>query len=76
MTVVKAGPSWEIVATNDFEDESFSTPAIADDAIYVRTRGAHVLLPRRSRERLKIVRIGLLSDTHGFFDEAILDLLR
>ena len=40
MTVVKAGPSWEIIATNDFEDESFSTPAIADDAIYVRTRGA------------------------------------
>jgi len=40
MTVVKAGPEWEIVATNDFEDETFSTPAISEDAIYVRTRSA------------------------------------
>ena len=40
MTVVKAGPSWEIVATGDFEDECYATPAIVGDAIYVRTRGA------------------------------------
>lgn len=40
MTVLKAGNSWEIVATSDFEDEVYATPAIAGDSIYVRTRGA------------------------------------
>lgn len=40
MTVVKAGREWEIVALNDFEEESFATPAIVGDSIYVRTRSA------------------------------------
>ena len=40
MTVVKAGGSWEIAALNDFEDEAYATPAVAGNAIYVRTRKA------------------------------------
>ena len=40
MTVLKAGASWDVAATTDFEDECFATPAIVGDAIYVRTRGA------------------------------------
>lgn len=38
-TVVKAQPQWEILAVNDLGDECFATPAIAGNAIYVRTRG-------------------------------------
>jgi hypothetical protein len=40
MTVLKAGEQWEILAMNDFEDEAYATPAIVDDRLYVRTRGA------------------------------------
>src|SRR5688572_32606076 len=40
MTVLKAGEQWEVVATNDLQDICFSTPAIADNLLYVRTRGA------------------------------------
>ena len=40
MTVLKADGQWEILALNDFEDECYATPAIVDDALYVRTSGA------------------------------------
>lgn len=40
MTVLKAGADWEPVAMNDFEEESFATPALVDDRIYVRTKTA------------------------------------
>jgi len=40
LTVLKAGPEWEVVASADFEDEAYATPAIVGDAIYIRTRGA------------------------------------
>jgi outer membrane protein assembly factor BamB len=39
VTVVKAGADWEILAVNDLDDESFATPAIVDDKLFVRTRG-------------------------------------
>jgi outer membrane protein assembly factor BamB len=38
LSVLKAGPSWEVLAVNDMEDECFATPAIAEGRIYVRTR--------------------------------------
>jgi len=38
LSVLKAGPSWEVLMVNDMEDECFATPAIADGRIYVRTR--------------------------------------
>ena len=40
LTVIKAGPQWEIVSMTDFEDEAYATPAIVDNFIYVRTRAA------------------------------------
>ncbi len=39
LTVLKAGADWEILAVNNLDDESFATPAIVDNKIYVRTHG-------------------------------------
>lgn len=39
VTVVKAGKSFELVATNDLKEESNSTPAVANGRMYVRTVG-------------------------------------
>jgi outer membrane protein assembly factor BamB len=38
-TVIKAGADWEILAVNDLEDDTFATPAIFDNKLYLRTRG-------------------------------------
>ena len=40
VSVLKAGPQWEILAVNDLSDEVFATPAITNGVIYVRTRSA------------------------------------
>jgi outer membrane protein assembly factor BamB len=40
LTVIKPGRQWEILAVNDLGDEANGTPAIADNRLYVRTRGA------------------------------------
>ena len=40
MTVVKAGNPWEIAWSADFEEETYATPAIVGDSMYVRTRSA------------------------------------
>ncbi len=40
MTVVNAGPQWEILAVNDLKEESQATPALAFGHIYVRTSKA------------------------------------
>ncbi|HXW05625.1 MAG TPA: PQQ-binding-like beta-propeller repeat protein [Vicinamibacterales bacterium] len=40
VTVLKSGEQWEIVAVNDLAEEVWATPAIAEDAIYIRTRSA------------------------------------
>jgi outer membrane protein assembly factor BamB len=39
IVVVKAGPKYEELAVNDMEEETMSTPAISDGALFVRTRG-------------------------------------
>lgn len=39
-TVLKAGREWEILASNDMDEQVFATPAIVDNKLYVRTRGA------------------------------------
>jgi outer membrane protein assembly factor BamB len=38
-TVIRAGPDWEVLAVNDLEDDTFATPAIFDNNLYLRTRG-------------------------------------
>lgn len=40
VAVLKAGPDQELLAANNFDDEIFATPAIADSRIYIRTRSA------------------------------------
>jgi outer membrane protein assembly factor BamB len=40
MTVVNAGPQWEVLAVNDLKEESQATPALAFGHIYVRTSKA------------------------------------
>jgi hypothetical protein len=40
MAVIKAGPEWEIIRINDFNDGVNATPAIVDSRIYVRTHSA------------------------------------
>jgi outer membrane protein assembly factor BamB len=36
-SVVKAGPSFEVLAENDFDDYTLSSPAISDGQIFIRT---------------------------------------
>ncbi len=38
VTVLKAGPQWEILAMNDLGEEVWATPAIAGNHIFIRTR--------------------------------------
>ena len=39
ITVLKAGPQWELLGVNDIGDEIQATPALAGGRVYVRTRG-------------------------------------
>lgn len=38
LSVIEAGPEWEVVSTVDLEEELWSTPAIAGDQVFVRTQ--------------------------------------
>lgn len=38
-TVFKAGPTFEVLAENDFDDYCLSSPAISDGQIFIRTTG-------------------------------------
>jgi hypothetical protein len=40
VSVLKAGPEWEVLKVNELDDEVYATPAIADGRIYIRTRSA------------------------------------
>jgi outer membrane protein assembly factor BamB len=40
MTVVNAGPQWEVLAVNDLKEDSQATPALAFGHIYARTSKA------------------------------------
>ncbi len=37
ISVLAAGPRWEVVALNDMGEDTYATPAIADSRLYVRT---------------------------------------
>jgi len=47
VTVLKAAGEWEILATNDLDDECQATPAIADGRLYIRTRTALYCFARK-----------------------------
>jgi outer membrane protein assembly factor BamB len=40
LTVLSAAGDWQVLASADFDEECFATPAIADNALFVRTRTA------------------------------------
>ncbi|MCW5978789.1 MAG: PQQ-binding-like beta-propeller repeat protein [Bryobacteraceae bacterium] len=40
VSVIKAGPEWEVLAVNAMDDEVFATPAPLDGRLYLRTRSA------------------------------------
>jgi outer membrane protein assembly factor BamB len=40
VTVLKAGAQWEILATNDLDEECWATPAIAGNSLIIRTRSS------------------------------------
>ena len=48
-TILRAGGQWEILASHDFEDEVFATPAIVDNRLYIRTRNTLYCLADRSK---------------------------
>jgi hypothetical protein len=37
--VLKADAQWEVLATNDLDEECWATPAIAGNSLIIRTRG-------------------------------------
>jgi outer membrane protein assembly factor BamB len=39
LTVVRAGRDWRVLASSDFEEDVYATPAVADGRIYLRTVG-------------------------------------
>ncbi|HWG44744.1 MAG TPA: PQQ-binding-like beta-propeller repeat protein [Gemmataceae bacterium] len=39
LTVVQAGRDWRVLATSDFEEDGYATPALVDGRIYLRTAG-------------------------------------
>jgi outer membrane protein assembly factor BamB len=40
LTVVQAGPEWEVISVADLEEEIWSTPALADGEVFVRSQDA------------------------------------
>ena len=39
VTVLKAGAQWDVLATNDLDEECWATPAIAGNNLFIRTKG-------------------------------------
>ena len=40
VTVLKADAQWEVLATNDLDEECWATPAIAGNSVIIRTRAS------------------------------------
>ena len=38
VSVIKPGKDWEVLATNDLDEECYSTPAFGDGQLYIRTK--------------------------------------
>ncbi len=48
-SVVKAGPKFELLAANDFDDYTLSSPAISDGQIFIRTQKHLYCIGQRTR---------------------------
>ena len=51
-TVVRAGPKFEILAENDFDDYTLSSPAVSEGQIFIRTTGALWAIGKRMAKEL------------------------
>ena len=51
VSVLKAAGDWPVLATNDFGEEIYATPAVSDGRIYLRTMGALEASRRRTLPR-------------------------
>jgi outer membrane protein assembly factor BamB len=53
VSVLKAGPQWEMLATNDLGERCYATPALANGHIYIRTKESLYCFtaPRQSQPR-------------------------
>lgn len=49
VTVVKAGPQFEVLAENDMKEYTLSSPAVSDGQIFIRTAGALYCIGARRR---------------------------
>jgi outer membrane protein assembly factor BamB len=49
-SVFKAGPKFELLAANDFDDYTLSSPAISDGQIFIRTQKHLYCIGRRARQ--------------------------
>jgi outer membrane protein assembly factor BamB len=47
-SVVKAGPMFQVLAENDFDDYTLSSPAISEGQIFIRTAGHLYCIGRRA----------------------------
>ena len=48
--VVRAGPRWEVLATNDLEENVYATPAVAGRRLYIRTTSALYCFHRQASQ--------------------------
>jgi outer membrane protein assembly factor BamB len=49
VTVLKADAQWEVLATNDLDEECWATPAIAGNSLIIRTRASLYSFANRER---------------------------
>jgi outer membrane protein assembly factor BamB len=47
-TVIKAGPTFEVLAENALNDYCLSSPAVSDGQIFIRTSGALYCIGKRA----------------------------
>jgi len=50
-SVIKAGPAFELLAENDFDDYTLSSPAVSEGQIFFRTRGFLYAIGARAQAR-------------------------
>ncbi len=48
--VIRAGPRWEVLATNDLEENVYATPAVAGRRLYIRTTSALYCFHRQASQ--------------------------
>ncbi len=52
-SVVKAGPTFEVLAENDFDDYTLSSPAVSEGQIFIRTATQLYCLGKRTAGALR-----------------------